>query len=74
MTVAHVTVERVNRESRAKERAEKISTDREVFASGNMVRDTQTRGVVCACETHWDACLVMLAHSRSKIEENSDAN
>ena len=58
---------RVARENRARERAEAIGPG-DYSASGPDVCDNATRATVLTCESHWDACLVMIeaAHMRAR--------
>ena len=64
MTAHQVTLERQSREQRAAERAASLPEGMDLYASGPAVRDAGG-GLAVACETHWDACLVLLAYGNS---------
>jgi hypothetical protein len=57
--LARIRAERIERYERAADRAAKLAPG-DYYASNNDVVE-RTAGVVLTCETHWDACLVMLA-------------
>ncbi len=58
-TIEQIKAEREEREAVAHIRAQALEPG-DYYASGEMVMDHKTRQPVCICETHWDACLVML--------------
>lgn len=60
MTVEQVRADREAREQRAKERAKDIPPGN-YHAYDNFVVNSDTRESVVECETHWDACLVLIA-------------
>lgn len=65
MTVEQVTEQRLRRERKAAERASQLEPG-DYYASGNflmrrMPGASAVGSVVMECETHWDACLVMIA-------------
>lgn len=60
MTVENSRAERIVREERAKDRADTLPVG-EYHAYNNTVVDNGTYKPVMTVETHWDACLVMLA-------------
>lgn len=60
MSVEAIRAERERREAVAAERAAKLKPG-DYYADGNEVREHGTRATVATCESHWDACLVMLA-------------
>jgi len=69
MTVEQVRIEREMREARAAERAATIPDfwKGALYADGNCVKGRYPEGclpraeIIVRCETHWDACLVLLA-------------
>jgi len=74
MSVKQVRVEREMREVRAAERAATIDPmwKGEVYADGNSVKGRYPEGclpraeVLVRCESHWDACLVILAYGKGE--------
>lgn len=60
LTVDDIRRERETREQRAIERASKLAPDGDYYASGTAVLH-RGFGKVVECESHWDACLVLLA-------------
>lgn len=60
MTVEQVRADREARERRAAERAKDIPPG-EYHAYDNFVVCNRTYETVVECETHWDACLVLIA-------------
>lgn len=62
MTPESIRIEREAREKRARKRAEQLEPG-DYYADGNfvMVRGQSVLGTrAVECESHWDACLVML--------------
>lgn len=59
MSIEQVRIDREDREVRAKERAS-ILPPGDYYAYDNFVYERQL-GEVMECESHWDACLVMMA-------------
>lgn len=71
MTVEAIREERERREAAAAERAAKLDAGLDLYADGKTVRE---RGrVIVECETHWDACLVLLAYGKAEHGQD-DAN
>ncbi len=62
MTVEAVRLERERREAVALERAETLAPGLEIYADGNNVAEAGV--ALIACESHWDACLVLLAYGK----------
>ena len=60
MTPEQVRINRELRESRAEIRAAKLPPG-DYSAYNNFVSDNATLECVMTCESHWDACLVLLA-------------
>jgi len=65
MTVEQVRADREARERRANERAKDIPPGN-YHAYDNFVVNSDTRATVVECETHWDACLVLIAIGGAK--------
>jgi hypothetical protein len=63
MSALDETLKREAREKRATERAAVLPLGMDLYASGSAVR-SQGGGLAVACETHWDACLVLLAYGK----------
>lgn len=63
MSVESVKEEREMREKRAKERAMTLPPG-DYHASDEFVVNTKTYEAVMECESHWDACLVLIAIPR----------
>lgn len=73
MTVKAIRVERERREAVARDRAAALQPGSDLYADGFYVMgryldrfDNMTRKVVVECESHWDACLVLLAYGKAK--------
>lgn len=74
MSVEAIRIERERREAVAATRAGTLREGLDLYASGNYVMgrystqfdDMPTNKVVIECETHWDACLVVLAYGKAK--------
>lgn len=64
MTVEQIRAQREMREARAAERAKTLGPG-DYFAFDNFVCSRVSRQAVMECESHWDACLVLLAASRA---------
>lgn len=64
--LADITADRLHREARAAERAATLPPG-DYFADGHNVARWNgcTAEPVVKCESHWDACLVLLARSKS---------
>lgn len=72
MSVEAIRIERERREERAATRAATLREGLDLYADGFYVMgryldrfDNVTRKVVIECETHWDACLVLLAYGKA---------
>ena len=65
MTVEQIRVDREAREAFAKQRASTLDP-RDYFADDNTVSYWENGKAIVAleCETHWDACLTMMAANR----------
>lgn len=67
--VAAITAERIAAEARAAERAARLDPDERYFASDHRVATYNHLygriDSVVECESHWDACLVLLARGKS---------
>lgn len=62
MSVQEIKSDRERREAIAADRAAKLPAGLDIYADGNAVRE---RGrLVLRCESHWDACLVLLAYGK----------
>lgn len=74
MSVEAIRIERERREAVASQRAAEIPDfwKGELYASGNSVVGRYPEGclprgeILVTCETHWDACLVLLAYGKDK--------
>jgi hypothetical protein len=61
------TAKRLARQAKAKERAATLPRG-DYYAYDNWLYERQA-GPVLECESHWDACLVMMEVSRSGTDE-----
>jgi hypothetical protein len=59
-TAEAIRVEREEREACAKDRAAKLQPG-DYYADGVFLKRRDDREFRLRCETHWDACLVLLA-------------
>lgn len=71
MSVEAIRIERERREAVAAERASQLEPG-DYYASDNFVMVRPPVGsvlgtVAVACETHWDACLVLLAIGKADV-------
>lgn len=70
MTAEDVKAERETREARARSRANLLDIDGDYHASGNDVVSYnhlyQRCEVATQCESHWDACLVLIELGKRK--------
>lgn len=67
MTADQIRIEREAREAKAAERAATLPPGEHYHASDNHVAFYDRVDGICRvmeCETHWDACLVLLAYGR----------
>jgi len=71
----YIIAERERREARAATRAATLQPGLDLYADGFYVMarystrfDEVTRKVVIECESHWDACLVLLAYGKVKAD------
>ncbi len=72
MSVADITAERLQREAKAAERASQLEPG-DYYAADNNVMVHPPVGstfgtVAIQCESHWDACLVLLALGREPAQ------
>ena len=60
-----MTTEQEAREQRASERARDVPPGN-YHAYNNFVVNSDTRAFTVECETHWDACLVLIVNGGAK--------
>jgi len=68
MSVEAIRAEREANEAKAAERAASLLPGLDLYADGNCVKSRSPEGVrtVLVCESHWNACLVLLAYGKAK--------
>jgi len=64
-SMSRISADRKAREARAKERAASLPAG-DYHAANSDVVNSETRAPVLECESHWDACLVLLAIGGNK--------
>lgn len=64
MALDQIRAQRLAQETRAKERAAALP-EGDYSAYDNWLYERQL-GPVIECESHWDACLVMIAYAKEK--------